>query len=57
MPQTLEISYRLVVVRVLKHGNIRQELVMQSWFLKRLDGTQPLVQHVPDVLNGSGDDS
>lgn len=30
---------------------------MESWLLQRLNGIQALVQHVPEVLNGRGDDS
>lgn len=57
MTPLFEISYGLIIVCVLEHGDIGHELVMQSWLLEGLDGVQSLVQHVPEILDRCGDDS
>jgi len=46
-----------VVVRVLETHDVRQQLIVQTRFGQGLRGREVLVEHVPEVLDGGGDDA
>lgn len=46
-----------VVVRVLETYDVRQQLIVQARFGQGLRGCEVLVEHVPEVLDGGGDDA
>lgn len=48
---------RRIIVRVLEHDLVRYELVVEARLRKRPGGRHVLIEDVPQVLDGGGDDA
>lgn len=57
MASVLHVRHRLVVERILKRDLIRQQLIVESGVIECLRRAQSLVQHVPEILDRSRQDS
>ncbi len=57
MAQTLQISHRPIIIRILKTNHIRLQLVVESRLRERLLSGHVLVEDVPEILNCRGDDA
>lgn len=57
MSQPLQISSRPIVIRILETDDVRLQLVVQARLRERLLGGHVLVEDVPEVLDGRGDDA
>lgn len=56
MRSSLHKRHRIIVVRVLEKALIRDELVVKSRRGKSFDRRHAMVEDVPEVLQGGGDD-